>query len=283
MLRVKLAHRGSAGPFPKRRERRMEGGMEMFAVLGPPWLWLFAYATALFAGFVKGVVGFAMPLILLSGLSSFIAPDLALACLIAPTLLTNAWQALRQGPGAALASLKRFRLFLLCGGAMLLLSAQLVPVLPASVLMLIIAVPLLAYASATLAGRPLRLPPRPGRAVEAGMGGAAGFIGGISGVWGPITVAMLTAMETEKREQVRVQGVMYGLGALALTVAHVASGVVNAQTLPLSLALVPPALLGIWTGFQIQDRIDQALFKRLTLWILLIAGLNLLRRGIVAL
>ncbi|SEK43572.1 hypothetical protein SAMN05421666_1434 [Roseovarius nanhaiticus] len=257
--------------------------MDIFAPLGPPELWIFAYVIALAAGIIKGVVGFAMPLILLSGLSSFVAPDLALACLIVPTLLTNAWQALRQGPRAALHSLKRFKLFLVCGGAVLLLSAQLVPVLPASVLLLIIAVPLLAYAGTSLAGRPLRLPPRPGRGVEAGMGAAAGFIGGLSGVWGPITVAMLTAMETEKREQVRIQGVMYGLGALALAAAHVTSGVLNAQTLPLSLALVPPALLGIWTGFQIQDRIDQALFKRLTLWILLLAGLNLLRRGIIAL
>jgi len=257
--------------------------METLAAFGPPELWLLAYAIALGAGVVKGVVGFAMPLILLSGLSSFVAPELALACLIVPTLLTNAWQALRQGPAAAVTSVKRFRLFLLVGGAMLVFSAQLVPVLPAAALLLIIAVPLVAYAGATLAGRPLRLPPKPGRALEAGLGGAAGFIGGLSGVWGPITVAMLTAMETEKREQVRVQGVIYGLGALALAGAHLMSGVLNAQTLPLSLALVPPALLGIWTGFQIQDRIDQAVFKRLTLWILLIAGLNLLRRGLMSL
>ncbi|WP_138934592.1 sulfite exporter TauE/SafE family protein [Roseovarius arcticus] len=257
--------------------------MEIFAALGPPDLWLFAYAIALCAGVVKGVVGFAMPLILLSGLSTFVAPDLALACLIVPTLLTNAWQALRQGSAAAVASVVRFRVFLIAGGVMLMLSAQLVPMLPPSVLLLIIAVPLVSYAGTTLAGYPLRLPTHPGRRVEMGLGGAAGFIGGLSGVWGPITVAMLTSMETEKREQVRVQGVLYGLGALALAAAHIASGVLNAQTLPLSIALVPPALLGIWTGFQIQDRIDQKLFKRLTLWILLIAGLNLLRRAIFTL
>ncbi|MFX0540786.1 sulfite exporter TauE/SafE family protein [Roseovarius sp. S4756] len=255
--------------------------MELFAAFGPPELWLLAYVIAFGAGVIKGVVGFAMPLMLLSGLSSFVAPDLALACLILPTLLTNAWQALRQGWRAALESIRRFRLFLLVGGATLIVSAQLVPVLHAAVLLLIIAVPLVIYAATSLAGRPLRLPPRPGRAVEAWMGGAAGIIGGLSGVWGPITVAMLTAMETEKREQVRIQGVIYGLGAVALTGAHIGSGVLNAQTLPLSLALVPPAILGIWTGFQIHDRIDQPLFKRLTLWILLIAGLNLLRRGLM--
>ncbi len=257
--------------------------MEIFAALGPPELWLFAFAIALGAGVVKGVVGFAMPLILMSGLSSFLAPDLALACVIMPALLTNAWQALRQGNRAVAESIGKFRVFLVAAGICVAVSAQLVPMLPAALLLLIIGVPLCAYALATLAGRSLRLPARPGVGSEAAMGAAAGILGGVTGVWSPITVAMLTAMETPKRENVRVQGVIYGLGALALAAAHLASGVLNAQTLPLSLALVPPALLGIWTGFQIQDRIDQTLFKRLTLLILLIAGLNLLRRGLMML
>ena len=71
--------------------------MEFLSGLGPSNVWVIAFLIALGAGLVKGVVGFAMPTILISGLSSFMAPDLALACLIVPTVLTNAWQALRQG------------------------------------------------------------------------------------------------------------------------------------------------------------------------------------------
>lgn len=257
--------------------------MDVFSLLGPPEMWLIAYAIALGGGIVKGVVGFAMPLILISGLSSFLPPELALACVIVPTLTTNAWQALRQGLDEVMGSIRRFRIFLIAGGVCLVASAQLVPLVSAALLLFIIGVPMTVYALATLAGRRLILPDHPKPPLEAAIGGVAGALGGMTGVYGPITVAMLTAMGIEKREHVRVQGVVYGLAALALAAAHWLSGVLNAQTLPLSLALVPPSLLGVWTGFQIQDRIDQALFRRLTLLVLLVAGVNVLRRAVLAL
>jgi len=119
------------------------------------------------------------------------------------------------------------------------------------------------------------------RRSEAAVGGIAGLIGGVSGVWGPPTVIYLTALGTERTEQIRVQGVIYGLGAVALLLAHAGSGVMRAETAPFSLALVVPAVAGMWIGGQLHDRIDQVLFRRATLVVLLIAGLNLLRRGLL--
>lgn len=243
----------------------------------------FAFALAVFAGLVKGVVGFALPMVLISGLGSVVPPEVALAWLILPTLIGNLWQALRQGAGAAFASLRRFRRFLLATFVVMLLAAQLVRFLPGGAMLLIIGVPMTIYAASMLMGRPLRLPHPPGPRIEWGMGAVAGFFGGISGIWGPPTVALLTALDIEKTEHVRVQGVVYGSGALVLVGAHLGSGVLNAQTLPVSAALAVPSLLGMWLGFRIQDRIDQATFRRLTLAVLLLAGLNLVRRGLVGL
>ncbi|MDM8166288.1 sulfite exporter TauE/SafE family protein [Roseovarius sp.] len=247
-----------------------------------PELVAVACAVALLAGLVKGLVGFAMPMILISGLSMMVPPDVALGWLILPTLVTNLWQALRQGAGAAWASVRRFRRFLLAGFVLMVFAAQLVTSIPSGVLFLVIGVPMTLYAGLTLAGRPLRLPSPPGARVEYGAGAVAGFFGGISGVWGPPTVALLTALDTEKSEHLRVQGVIYGAGAVVLMGAHLASGVLNAETFKVSALLVPPALLGIWAGFAINDRIDQAAFRRLTLILLLLAGLNLLRRALFA-
>jgi len=246
----------------------------------PLWHWLFALSVAFFAGWVKGVVGFALPMIVISGLGSVMSPELALAGLILPTLAANAWQALRHGFAAAWLAVKRYKVFLSVGLVVMLLSAQLVPVLPANVMFLLIGLPIVLYALAGLAGRPLRLPKGQGSGSEAAIGGIAGFFGGISGVWGPPTVAMLTAQETEKHDQLRIQGVIYGLGAVALLGAHIGSGVLRLQTLPLSVILVVPALAGMYLGFQLHDRLDQVTFRRLTLFVLLIAGLNLIRRGI---
>ena len=101
-------------------------------------------------------------------------------------------------------------------------------------------------------------------------------------MWGPPTVLYLTALGTEKSEQMRAQGVIYGLGSVALAAAHMSSGVLRPETLPFSAALILPALLGQWIGGKLLDRIDQAVFRRVTLLVLLVVGLNLIRRALVA-
>lgn len=253
--------------------------MELFVGLDSPAALAGAMAVGLFAGLVKGMVGFAMPMLLISGLGLFLAPELALAALILPTVATNVWQALRTGPAAAWAAVREFRVFLLVGGVMLVLSAQLVAVLPQRVLLGLIGGPIVAFALLQLVGWQFRLAARSAR-VEAAIGAFAGFVGGLSGVWGPPTVAYLTAIDTPKARQVLVQGVIYGLGSVALFAAHLRSGVLNAGTLPLSALMMVPALAGMALGLRIHDRFDQQAFRKATLAVLLVAGLNLLRRAL---
>ena len=78
---------------------------------------------------------------------------------------------------------------------------------------------------------------------------------------------------------VRVQGVIFLIGGIVLLSAHLQSGVLNATTLPLSAALVVPAALGMWLGFRLQDRLDALRFRRWTLILLVITGLNLVRQA----
>lgn len=255
--------------------RRMDA---IFPFLTPATLSL-ALLIAVFGGFVKGVVGFAMPLVIISGLTTFIAPEYALAGLIIPTLVANTVQSLRQGVGAAWQSIKAFRVFLAVGGIALVTSAQMVRTVPVETLQLLIGVPVMVFVLIQLLGVTLRLSGQ-SAAVEAVIGAIAGFIGGLSGVWGPPTVMYLTALETAKQDQMRIQGVIYSGGALALFGAHLGSGVLRAETLPFSLALLPPALFGMWLGGRVSDRIDQKIFRRSTLIVLLFAGANLVRRAL---
>ena len=101
--------------------------MDVVFSLMTPGVFVLTCAVALLAGLVKGVVGFAMPTILISGLSSFVSPELALAGLILPTLLSNGWQALRQGVHAAWRSILRFRQFMGVGLIALFFSAIFAP------------------------------------------------------------------------------------------------------------------------------------------------------------
>ena len=232
------------------------------------------------AGFVKGAVGFAAPMIMISGFGSFLPPEVALAAIILPTVVTNLWQALRDGLRAAWASVARFRFYLAIVLAFIAGSAQLVRVLPDWAMYQLLGLPVTLFALTQLLGLQLTIRPEHRRRAELLIGSFAGFVGGLSGVWGPPTVAYLTALDTPKGEQMRVQGVIYGAGAVVLMFAHLRSGVLNAQTAPLSAALILPALLGVTLGFRLGDRLDQVRFRRATLAVLVIAGLNLVRRGL---
>ena len=252
--------------------------MSLFSLLSPTEL-AFAFVVALTAGTVKGVVGFGVPMILMSGLSIFLPPELALAGLILAAMASNGMLALREGPRKAWVSVQRFRVFLLVGLMFLLFSAQLVRLLPTQALLLVVGLPITAFALFQLLGAGFHLE-KPSSRLEAIVGAVAGFIGGLSGVWGPPTVAYLTALGTPKGEQVRVQGVIYSLGSVALLIAHTGSGVLRRETLPLSLALLLPVMFGMWIGTRWHDRIDQTTFRKVTLLVLVVAGLNLVRRGL---
>ena len=251
---------------------------EIEAIFGiSPMFFMAAFVVTLFAGFVKGAVGFAMPMIMISGLGSFLPPETALAALILPTVVANLWQALRQGLWRAVQSMQLVWRFLLVGLVFLAGSAQLFTVLPTQVLFLLIGAPITLFSAAQLLGwRPRFV----GRAAEFILAAIAGFSGGLSGVWGPPTVAYLTAMDTPKAEHVRVQGVIYGLGAVALLLAHIQSGVVSRETVPLSLAMLVPSMVGMWVGLKLHDLMPQERFRMMTLAVLVVAGLNLIWRGL---
>lgn len=255
--------------------------MDALTSLIPLPLLALCFGITLLAGTVKGMVGFAMPMVMISLMSSVIDPELALAGLILPTVITNATQALRQGWRAALEAMLRFRIFLGVGLVALVISSQLVRVLPQETLLLMIGLPVSVFSALQLMGWQLRLPERGRLLIESALGGIAGFMGGFSGVWGPPTVMYLTALDTPKAEQMRIQGVIYGAGAVVLIFSHIASGVLQAETVPFSLALIAPAVLGMAIGTRLHDRIDQRAFRKATLAVLFIVALNLVRRALM--
>ena len=78
----------------------------------------------------------------------------------------------------------------------------------------------------------------------------------------------------------RVQGVVFLIGAVSLTVANLTSGVLNGATLPLSAAMVVPAMIGLWAGFRLQDRLDAVRLRRWTPVLPVLTGFNLVRRAL---
>lgn len=232
------------------------------------------------AGFVKGAVGFALPMILVSGLGSFMPAELVVAAVILPTMATNLVQGFRTGMRHAWASFHRHWRFAMIVFVTILASAQLLRVISDRALFLMLGVMIVVFTSMQLAGWKPVIRAGFERVTEISAALVAGFVGGLTGVWGPPTILYLTALDVPKAESVRVQGVMYLMGSVLLTLAHLKSGVLNAATIPYSALLILPAMAGQMIGLKVHDRMDQAFFRRATLVVLIIAGANLVRRGL---
>ena len=106
-----------------------------------------------------------------------------------------------------------------------------------------------------------------------------GFLGGISGIWGPLTVSYLISLKIEKNEKIKVQGIMYSFGSILLLIGHLYSGIFNLYTFSLSLALVPLSIVGLFIGSIIRNKIEQNTFKTFTLIMILIASINLIKKA----
>ena len=243
------------------------------------WQFWAAIGITLFAGFVKCAVGFAMPRILMSAFGSILPATTALAALILPTLVTNIQQAFRQGTGEMIGSIRRFRWHIAMVVLFIALSAGFARMIPQAVMYVLLGLPIMGYALWQLSGRSLVIPVHHRQRVEVITGIIGGLYGGISGIWGPPLIVYLLSIGVDKREQVRVQGIVFLIGAVVLLVAHLFSGILNAQTLPLSAILCIPAVIGMNAGFALQDRLDVVQFRRWTQILLVLSGANLVRRA----
>ncbi|MEO1493580.1 MAG: sulfite exporter TauE/SafE family protein [Pseudomonadota bacterium] len=248
------------------------------------WLLVAAGAVMGFGGFIKGAVGFALPMVALAGLGLFLTAQEAIVVLLIPTAISNLWQSLRQGWAAAKATFLAFWRLNAAMAAVMAVSAQLVPHIASATLFLLLGAVVTMAAALQLAGwQPRGLGAETGGqrpVIQITVGIVAGLIGGVTAVWGPVVLFYLIALGTDKQTQVRMLGLNFTIGWWVLLSAHLNSGILNAQTLPLSAAMLVPVLAGMALGMQVQDRLNPSVFRRVTLVVLCVAGLNLLRRGL---
>lgn len=245
------------------------------------WEFAAALAITLFGGITKGLVGFALPLIMVAGLAGFLPHEMVIVVVLVPILITNIQQALRDGVGPARAVTVANGRLIIAMVVMLLVSTQLVRFIPENAALLVLGVPIVLYAAIQLAGVPMKLPVEHKNRAQWISGATGGLYGGLSGVWGPPLVVYLLSMGTEKRVALRTQGVLFLLGSVVALAGHAVAGNLTVQALALSAVLTVPAVVGTRIGDRLLDRVDQDQFRKFSQGLLVIVGLNLIRQAVM--
>lgn len=245
-------------------------------------LWLEVTLIALIyllAGLVKGVIGFALPLVSVSLLSMLVPVERALALNTIPLLLTNVWLAL-QG-GHALHLLRRYWLLILLLGAGIFAGANTVVAIDERSLLLVLGIIVILLSVLERFRPPVKLPDRYATPAGAVAGFIGGFVGGLSSAMAAPVAIYLAARKTPKDEFVASVGVIYTCGALFLVLAFGSVKILTPENAPLSAAAAVPAVAGLLLGARLRGSINQHIFQQLVLLGLILVGLSLVRRGLL--
>lgn len=133
---------------------------------------------------------------------------------------------------------------------------------------------LILYSCYGLAG-PVFKPVQAGVWADGGIGFLNGLLGGLTGLPGLIVTIWCQFRGGPKDVQRTIfQPVLLAaivVNAVSLTIA----GAVTVQTVRLYLLGLPFLLAGLWSGFKLYGKLDDAAFRKVILWLLLVSGLAL--------
>ncbi|RMD92678.1 MAG: sulfite exporter TauE/SafE family protein [Alphaproteobacteria bacterium] len=243
-----------------------------------PTLVALGAAVFVLAGTIKGLVGLGLPTTFIGVMSQVTDPRTAIALGLVPMIVTNGWQAARQGQ--ILATLRSYAPFIaalmLFGGVTAAMAVSASDRFIHGVMGLVIV--LFVAVNATLRVPPL--PARWDRPAQIVAGVMAGVMGGITSVWAPPMAVYLAARHTPPEEFVRATGVMIFFGALPLAAAYAQAGMFDARLGLASAVLVLPALAGFSLGERLRRRLSAARFRTVLLAVFLAMGLNLIRKAL---
>ena len=243
-----------------------------------PALWI-VFAAFLFAGTVKGISGVGLPLTALGILTFFTDPRSAFACALVPIFLSNALQIYRAGDiGPAI---RRYLPYLVTMVIIIPIVLSLTADASQEFLFLTLGIVILVFVTLNLTKWAPRLPDRHDRKAQVIAGSLAGVLGGLTSIWLPVVVTYLTARNTQKDEFIRASGLMLMAGSVPLFTGYVVEGFLTGPIALLSAALLIPTGLGMLAGERLRARLSEAAFRKAVLFIFLLIGLNLLRRGIM--
>jgi uncharacterized membrane protein YfcA len=233
----------------------------------------------LVAGTVKGIIGLGLPTVSLGLLTAAFDLTSAMALLIAPSLVTNLWQAAVGGNGRAL--LRRIWLFLLMASVAVGLGATALTRLNLALLSGLLGALLVVYAMLSLGGVRFTIPAR--GEIWAGplFGTVNGVLTGMTGSFVVPGVMFLQAIGLSRDALIQAMGMLFTVSTLSLALALRGNGLLTPGLGLVSALGVLPAVVGLVMGQRIRRRLPEARFRRLFFVAMLALGVCIIAKSML--
>lgn len=241
---------------------------------------LLLVAIAFFAaGLCKGILGIGIPLIAVPVLTGVMHPATTISVLAVPIVAANVWQSLEGGQtGAVLRRFWSIAVTLIIGSA---LGAQFLTEIDPITAQFLLGVIVVLFSVSQFSTVAI---PHPG-GKEAWLNPCIGFfsgcLGGVATFFGPPLVMYLVALRLPKHEFVATIALLYLIGTIPLFIVLAWNGVLGAGEFVTSLAGTAIILGAVVFGRRLREIVSQELFRRGLLVVLVLMGLNMIRRAVM--
>ncbi len=231
-----------------------------------------------FGGLVKGVVGMGLPLTAIALMTIVLELEIAIPLLVIPIIATNLLQAI-QG-GRFLELIKKFWGMLLAAFLGIFIGAYALYRLDPTYLLIGLGIIVCIYSLNNLFTIRLSISEKSIPFVAPFVGLLSGFLAGTTGAVG-IPVAIYYQMLKMKKDVfVQAVGIQFLFTGIILTFALLREGGLQSNILIASILALIPTTIGMWFGWIIRNKVSEDRFRIWLYIILLLIGLNLIRKGI---
>ncbi|MCV0393792.1 MAG: sulfite exporter TauE/SafE family protein [Rhizobiaceae bacterium] len=238
--------------------------------MADPGIIVLVAATFLLAGMVKGVIGLGLPTVTLGLLTAALDLPTAMALLIVPSFVTNAYQASVGGHGREIVA--RLWPFLLMATVTVFLGASALTRADPALLSGLLGFLLVAYAAVNLAGVRVVIPVAHERWAGPAFGIANGILTGMTGSFVVPGVMFLQAIGLSRDALIQAMGMLFTVSTVALALALQSNSLFTGEQGIASTLALAPALAGLAAGQAVRKRLSEARFRKVFFLGILVLG-----------
>lgn len=233
----------------------------------------------LLAGFVKGTVGLGLPIISIAILAATIGLKSAVALFLIPAMATNLWQAFVGGNLVWV--LRRLWPLLLGAIAGIMVGVRILVTADASLLMVLLGLVMVFYATIGLTRAHISVPPRWEPWLTPIVGVAGGVMFGMMGNFMVPGVLYIQALGLSRDHFVQALGVTFLTISVTLAITLQRHSLMPLETVLMSAAAVVPTGIGVFLGQRFRKRLSEAQFRQVVLVAVGCAGIYMIVRSVI--
>lgn len=236
--------------------------------------------TFILAGFVKGVTGMGLPTVALALLTALLGFKQALVLMLAPALVTNLWQAFVGNAFAEI--LRRLWPLFLAGSLATLVGTHFAALINTNTLLFLLGLVLCLYSAFGLTAPQIDLSKSGKRWQSAVIGAITGTLTGLTGTYIIPAIPYFQALGMPRNMLVQAMGLWFLVATLSLSLGLSKNGFMSNDLALTSCAAIAPALLGMWLGQQVREKLPEQKFRMVFFFTLFVLGIYIAARAFIS-